>query len=605
MFSIKLNKYPWLLFSVICSAIVLLVIVIRLATNAWNLSKTSGNIESVLIEEFMLLSLAAALTFVVTLILGLTYLVKRIASQKQRTVELVKRARHKNRLANQRREAHRKATQSLFRSLDHHLRTPISSSIGLLGLLKNTSIDSEQIDLIDKTASANYQALQQIDTLLDMVKNDVLVSDPKPRPINLNALIDDSLREFVVQVSASRITVNIDKTITKSPTMFGDFTKIKLCVMGTIQSVLHVCGESATKIAFSAKQGREDHAELICAITYRDLETSSSGQHRLAEQPSILSSLQFDELTLKQLCDQIRATRKETQQPAGLRLVELCVPLTEHESTERNVLPEPKLLKGKFAVIDDLASSRNLLIDFIKGAGGEVQAFVNGSDFLVALKQGNRFNAVIMDFHMPALSGVETLELINALYHDSRMPIIMMSADPSIQSLSLTKYPMVEQFILKPIYREEIVELLWSVQNKVYLNRAQAGIQVLLIEDDPISAEIMCHMLQSMQFSVLHAANGAEALEATSKRRFDIVLVDIVLPDIDGHTFPLQSIESEASQLQSQSPEYAKAIFIAITAHNASEFADKSDANGIDYHLTKPITAADLERTLSVAINRI
>lgn len=519
-----------------------------------------------------------------------------IETHKIRVLRLIRRQRirHKNSIVQ--RAAQVAATQRLFDGLNHHLRTPISTSIGLLEILRNSTLTRDQKGLIDKVNTASFQVLQQIDTLMGLFGKDIFSDGGGNAQIfNINALIDESFKEFALQADAQGQYINVDDSIKPNTIVKADFVRLKIALMGTIHSVLRKAQNTAVKIHIRLLADSSKASATLCvSFNYMPLTSNSNDiAGNCIDGNSILGVLNFDSDTLKQLYEKVGVNVFDDRNAHGIAKLHFEAPVTivEAESSE---LGSKNSLSGHYAIVDDLASSRNLLSYFIEQSNGTAQVFSGGNELLVALKNGTQFDAIILDYHMPSISGLETLELINALYKDNQVPIVMISADPGLKSKSLDKYLAVESVLIKPIKRRDLVDVLWSLQSKVQFTLPNSDLKILLVEDDPISAEIMINMLSGMRYRVVHVMSGAEAEQATKSKKFDVVLVDIRLPDTNGHDL--------VKKIKKRSPDGEHMIFIAITAHNAQDYAEVSESIGIDYHLTKPVTAEDLKRALSVAV---
>jgi len=202
-------------------------------------------------------------------------------------------------------------------------------------------------------------------------------------------------------------------------------------------------------------------------------------------------------------------------------------------------------------IIDDDPSAVDLMKRMLTGAGFNVASANDGVDGLKLAENSNP-HAIILDINMPEMDGWQVLDALTSNTNTSQIPVFIVTIDDERKrgiELGASEY------LLKPIKRERLIELL-----SVYLNSDDA--EVLLVEDDQDSAEIVVRAATQAGHGVRHVVNGVEAIQALDEKRPDIIILDLMMPEMDGFEF-LRKIRS--------SKDYRDIPVIVVSAKTLSE----------------------------------
>jgi CheY-like chemotaxis protein len=251
-------------------------------------------------------------------------------------------------------------------------------------------------------------------------------------------------------------------------------------------------------------------------------------------------------------------------------------------------------LSGEYAIVDDLETSREYLKFVLRQAGAKVKSFNSGGALLQSLKRGEQYTAILLDLHMPEVSGIETMSMVKAIYKDNDTPIIMISADVELLNRWMAENAHIEQVFAKPIDPQRLTDTLYRLENQARI-REQKYLKVLLIEDDEISADFVGEMLKSFGYRVLIANTGEAAKNAVGRHRFDVALIDLILPDASGYDIAKYFTDTLE---QDEQP-----VMIALTGNTLESDKQKSLAAGMKYHLCKPVSVAELKKSIELSVN--
>ena len=247
---------------------------------------------------------------------------------------------------------------------------------------------------------------------------------------------------------------------------------------------------------------------------------------------------------------------------------------------------------AKFAVVDDLEISRLHLQSIITKEGFSARTFSSGANLLNLHEEILQFSGIIADLYMPGMNGLELVKTLQAIFGERVPPVIVLSATPDIANIIANSELPIYQSFVKPIDRNRFIDALHhltSSEAKVIEGTKKA--KILVVEDEPINAEMVEYMLQCMGHEVVVSYTGDDAIIRVNERQFDCVLLDINLPDING---------LEVAKIMKEG--HPTLPIIALTANSHRNDKEASLQAGIRYHLVKPVTYQELKNTLRLAI---
>jgi CheY-like chemotaxis protein len=259
---------------------------------------------------------------------------------------------------------------------------------------------------------------------------------------------------------------------------------------------------------------------------------------------------------------------------------------------------------SRVLIVDDNANNRTIIEHMLTYKGVESVHAENGLAALQLLMSGERFDVILMDYHMPILSGLETIEKIKELFykHEESIPLIVLhTSSEEHEVISAFRQQERSFCLLKPIRSDELYLTLRKAiqQNKadgdrvrqeaesakpsVYDQRAK----VLIADDNSVNMALNLRMMASIMpnAELIAVVNGAEAIAACKQSQFDLILMDVQMPDVDG---------IEATKQIRLLTGYSDIPIIGITAGNVRGEKEKCLESGMSDFLPKPIRQHDL-----------
>ncbi|MBL9104481.1 MAG: response regulator [Myxococcales bacterium] len=251
-------------------------------------------------------------------------------------------------------------------------------------------------------------------------------------------------------------------------------------------------------------------------------------------------------------------------------------------------------------IVDDNATSRAILRRQLEGWGMVVAESASAREGLARLQDGARFAVVILDHRMPEMDGLELAEQIQRQVPRVQTPLVLLGSSGWMRDVSEAAQRVCSATLSKPVkagqLRETLGRLLLGERPVASAGgevvRVEGTLRILVAEDNPLNQRVALRILEKLGFRADLAANGVEVLESLGRRRYDVVLMDVQMPEMDG-------LEA-TRRIRARWPE-AGPYIIAMTASAMIGDSERCLAAGMDHYVRKPVDAHELARALARA----
>ena len=501
--------------------------------------------------------------------------------------------------------------------MSHEIRTPMNGIIGMASLLKKTVLNSKQNNYVEKVLSSAGLLLGLINDILDFSKIDAGKLQLETVPFNLEEILGNIANVVGMQAEKKNLefVFKIDPGV--SSHLIGDPLRLGQVLMNLAGNAVKFTERGEIVISVGMEEQREH--DVILRFSVRD-----SGIGLQPEQAKRLFSAfsqADDSITrkyggtglglaiCKQLTELMEGRIWVESVPGGGSEFIFTAKMRLAETPKTATLRPKKAFQGiRALVVDDNQAAREVLTAMLTSFKMQVDTVVDGNEAIACLEEavaeGDPYDVVLLDWIMPGIDGIETARRIRANARLAKVPaMLMVTANGREEAYVEAEKVGLDGFLLKPVYASVMFDALIDILGvdgiagpltlREEIHPADfediKGAHILLVDDNLINQEVASEFLRDFGMRITLAGNGQQCLDALSNGSFDLVLMDIQMPVMDG---------LEASRRIRQNMQWKSLPIIAMTAHAMTGDREKSLAAGMNDHVTKPIDSSALYNTL-------
>lgn len=534
----------------------------------------------------------------------------------ERTSEL-KVANEKLKAAVAKADSENKAKSAFLASMSHEIRTPLNGVIGMTSLLNQTELTKDQQDLVKVIQNSGTNVVSIINDILDYSKIEAGKIDIHSDPFNLRECIELSLDIFMDQVSRKKLELAYYIEEDVPDTLIGDPARLRQILINLIGNAIKFTEKGFVYLNISLAKSLDTKVEL-------ELSVKDSGigipKHKIG--------------MLFKSFSQIPGPHSKDRGGSGLGLSickklvdvlggDLKVESVEHKGSDFNFRLPYETISGirlkktyaelaglKILIVEDSKIQRDLLVRYARSwemETVEAGSFADASH--AAGREDRAFDLAVIDLSLPDRSGNELAEHLRQdidTCHDTRFISITASSvivPGPVFSQSLSK-PIKPRFLAESLIRvleraEPVVEKRTSHPSKLTINRSvekddspESNPHILLVDDNETNRKVGTMLLEKLGHQTTEVESGEKAIEAVQKERFDIILMDVQMPTLDG--------KQTTQQIRELDLDYRPWI-IAVTAGAMQGDMQLALDSGMDDYLSKPVLLEALDTVLQRA----